>query len=147
MAQSNAQKQLQQYDTDIAVLKVEFKNLDEKFDTALKDVRSDIKTNTDLIREGNASTHKMLIDFQKSNLAQWYYTQPDEASLILPGASDTGKPILNLYGNSRETESRESEPPRIHVSGSPLDSCDGRSKKSDLVQRSKYGLPVICFDL
>ena len=69
MAQSNAQKQLQQYDTDIAVLKVEFKNLDEKFDTALKDVRSDIKTNTDLIREGNASTHKMLIDFQKSNQA------------------------------------------------------------------------------
>ena len=43
--------------------------MDEKFDTALKDVRSDIKTNTDLIREGNASTHKMLIDFQKSNQA------------------------------------------------------------------------------
>ena len=67
MAQSNAQKQLQQYDTDIAVLKVEFKNLDQKFDTALEDVKADIKTNTDLIKEGNASTHKMLNDFNKSN--------------------------------------------------------------------------------
>ncbi len=67
MAQSNAQKQLQQYDTDIAVLKVEFKNLDTKFDTALEDVKADIKTNTDLIKEGNASTHKMLLDFNKSN--------------------------------------------------------------------------------
>ncbi len=54
MAQSNAQKQLQQYDTDIAVLKVEFKNLDEKFDTALQDVKADIKVNSDLIKEGNA---------------------------------------------------------------------------------------------
>jgi len=69
MAQSNAQKQLQQYDTDIAVLKVEFKNLDEKFDTALEDVKADIKVNSELIKEGNASTHKMLIDFQKSNQA------------------------------------------------------------------------------
>ena len=43
MAQNQAQKQLAQYDTDIAVLKVEFKNLDTKFDTALEDVRSDIK--------------------------------------------------------------------------------------------------------
>ena len=69
MAQSNAQKQLQQYDTDIAVLKVEFKNLDTKFDTALEDVKADIKVNSELIKEGNASTHKMLIDFQKSNQA------------------------------------------------------------------------------
>jgi ABC-type transporter Mla subunit MlaD len=67
MAQSNAQKQLQQYDTDIAVLKVEFKNLDQKFDTALEDVKADIKTNSELIKEGNASTHKMLNDFNKSN--------------------------------------------------------------------------------
>jgi len=67
MAQNQAQKQLAQYDTDIAVLKVEFKNLDTKFDTALEDVRSDIKTNTDLIKEGNAPTQKMLIDFNKSN--------------------------------------------------------------------------------
>ena len=67
MAQNQAQKQLAQYDTDIAVLKVEFKNLDIKFDTALEDVRSDIKTNTDLIKEGNASTQKMLIEFNKSN--------------------------------------------------------------------------------
>ena len=67
MAQSNAQKQLQQYDTDIAVLKVEFKNLDEKFDTALSDVKHDIKECETLIKEGNASTHKMLIDFNKSN--------------------------------------------------------------------------------
>lgn len=67
MAQSQAQKQLAQYDTDIAVLKVEFKNLDTKFDTALEDVRADIKTNTDLIKEGNASTQKMLMDFNKSN--------------------------------------------------------------------------------
>ena len=67
MAQSNAQKQLQQYDTEIAVLKVEFKNLDEKFDTALEDVKADIKVNSELIKEGNASTHKMLIDFNKSN--------------------------------------------------------------------------------
>ena len=67
MAQSQAQKQLAQYDTDIAVLKVEFKNLDTKFDTALEDVKADIKTNTDLIKEGNASTHKMLLDFNKSN--------------------------------------------------------------------------------
>ena len=69
MAQSHAQKQLQQYDTDIAVLKVEFKNLDTKFDTALEDVKADIRVNSDLIKEGNASTHKMLIDFQKSNQA------------------------------------------------------------------------------
>jgi len=69
MAQTQAQKQLQQYDTDIAVLKVEFKNLDTKFDTALIDVKADIKVNSDLIKEGNASTHKMLIDFQKSNQA------------------------------------------------------------------------------
>ena len=67
MAQNQAQKQLAQYDTDIAVLKVEFKNLDTKFDTALEDVRADIKTNTDLIKEGNASTQKMLMDFNKSN--------------------------------------------------------------------------------
>ena len=67
MAQTQAQKQLQQYDTDIAVLKVEFKNLDTKFDTALEDVKADIKTNSDLIKEGNASTQKMLIDFNKSN--------------------------------------------------------------------------------
>ena len=67
MAQNQAQKQLAQYDTDIAVLKVEFKNLDTKFDTALEDVRADIKTNTDLIEEGNASTQKMLMDFNKSN--------------------------------------------------------------------------------
>ena len=65
MAQTQAQKQLQQYDTDIAVLKVEFKNLDTKFDTALIDVKADIKVNSDLIKEGNASTHKMLNDFQK----------------------------------------------------------------------------------
>jgi hypothetical protein len=69
MAQTQAQKQLQQYDTDIAVLKVEFKNLDTKFDTALIDVKADIKVNSDLIKEGNASTHKMLNDFQKSNQA------------------------------------------------------------------------------
>ena len=49
MAQSNAQKQLQQYDTDIAVLKVEFKNLDTKFDTALEDVKADIKVNSCLL--------------------------------------------------------------------------------------------------
>ena len=67
MAQNNAQKQLQQYDTDIAVLKVEFKNLDTKFDTALQDVKADIKINSDLIKEGNASTHKLLIDFNQSN--------------------------------------------------------------------------------
>jgi len=67
MAQSNAQKQLQQYDTEIAVLKVEFKNLDEKFDTALNDVKHDIKECETLIKEGNASTHKLLHDFQKSN--------------------------------------------------------------------------------
>ena len=67
MAQTQAQKQLQQYDTDIAVLKVEFKNLDQKFDTALEDVKADIKTNSELIKEGNASTHKMLNDFNKSN--------------------------------------------------------------------------------
>ena len=69
MPQAQSQKQLQQYDTDIAVLKVEFKNLDTKFDTALQDVKADIKVNSDLIKEGNASTHKMLIDFQKSNQA------------------------------------------------------------------------------
>lgn len=54
MAQSNAQKQLQQYDTEIAVLKVEFKNLDIKFDTALTDVKHDIKECETLIKEGNA---------------------------------------------------------------------------------------------
>jgi|TARA_R110000751_G_scaffold93403_1_gene182491 hypothetical protein len=67
MAQNNAQKQLQQYDTDIAVLKVEFKNLDEKFDTSLQAVKDDIKEVQTEIRSGNASTHKILIDHQKSN--------------------------------------------------------------------------------
>ena len=50
MAQTQAQKQLQQYDTDISVLKVEFKNLDTNFDTALIDVKADIKVNSDLIK-------------------------------------------------------------------------------------------------
>ena len=48
-------------------MKVEFKNLDTKFDTALEDVKADIKVNSELIKEGNASTQKMLIDFNKSN--------------------------------------------------------------------------------
>ena len=43
MAQSQAQKQLQKYDADIAVLQVEFKNLDSKFDTSLADVKADVK--------------------------------------------------------------------------------------------------------
>ena len=43
MPQSNAQKQLQKYDADIAVLQVEFKNLDSKFDASLADVKADVK--------------------------------------------------------------------------------------------------------
>jgi len=67
MAQSNAQKQLMKYDADIAVLQVEFKNLDAKFDTGMKDVKEDINRLSLDIKDGNESTHRMLIDFQKSN--------------------------------------------------------------------------------
>jgi len=39
MPQSQAQRQLQKYDAEIAVLQVEFKNLDRKFDTEIRCVR------------------------------------------------------------------------------------------------------------
>jgi len=70
MAQSQAQKQLQKYDADIAVLQVEFRNLDSKFDTALADVKADVKEVSLKMDKHNDSTHTMLKEFQSTNVKQ-----------------------------------------------------------------------------
>ena len=73
MAQSNAQK-LQKYDADIAVLQVEFKNLDSKFDTSLADVKADVKADVREVSEKldkhTDSTHSLLREFQATNVSQ-----------------------------------------------------------------------------
>ena len=70
MAQSQAQKQLQKYDADIAVLQVEFKNLDSKFDTSLADVKADVKEVSEKLDKHNDSTHTLLREFQSTNVKQ-----------------------------------------------------------------------------
>ena len=70
MAQSQAQKQLQKYDADIAVLQVEFKNLDSKFDTSLADVKADVKEVSEKLDKHTDSTHSLLKEFQATNVSQ-----------------------------------------------------------------------------
>ena len=72
MPQSNAQKQLQKYDADIAVLQVEFKNLDSKFDASLADVKADVKEVSEKLDKHNEGTHSLLREFQATNVSQHY---------------------------------------------------------------------------
>ena len=72
MAQSQAQKQLQKYDADIAVLQVEFKNLDSKFDASLADVKADVKEVSEKLDKHNEGTHSLLREFQATNVSQHY---------------------------------------------------------------------------
>ena len=71
MAQSNAQK-LQKYDADIAVLQVEFRNLDSKFDASLADVKADVKEVSEKLDKHNEGTHSLLREFQATNVSQHY---------------------------------------------------------------------------
>jgi len=62
-AASSTQKQLKNAETEIAVLQVQFKNLDGKVDDLkedLKDVRENIVSTTE-------STHELLKSFQETN--------------------------------------------------------------------------------
>ena len=68
MAQSQAQRQLQKYDTEIAVLQVEFKNLDQKFDTQVIELKSQVRDVSDKIDRHTEATQDMIRDFQESNL-------------------------------------------------------------------------------
>ena len=70
MAQSQAQKQLLKYDADIAVLQVEFKNLDSKFDASLADVKADVKEVSEKLDKHTDSTHVLLREFQATNVIQ-----------------------------------------------------------------------------
>jgi hypothetical protein len=72
MAQSQAQKQLQKYDADIAVLQVEFRNLDSKFDASLADVKADVKEVSEKLDKHNEGTHSLLREFQATNVSQHY---------------------------------------------------------------------------
>lgn len=68
MPQSQAQRQLQKYDADIAVLQVEFKNLDRKFDSELIELKGQVKDVSDKMDKHYDSTHELIRSFQKSNL-------------------------------------------------------------------------------
>lgn len=60
----NVQRTLKQTETDIAVLQIQFKNLDEKVDdlkTDMKDMRVESQVQTD-------STHALLKGFQQTNV-------------------------------------------------------------------------------
>lgn len=60
----NVQRTLKQTETDIAVLQIQFKNLDEKVDELkvdMKDMRVDMQDHTD-------STHRLLRSFQETNV-------------------------------------------------------------------------------
>jgi hypothetical protein len=72
MAQSQAQKQLLKYDADIAVLQVEFRNLDSKFDASLADVKADVKEVSEKLDKHNEGTHSLLREFQATNVSQHY---------------------------------------------------------------------------
>ncbi len=59
-----AQVSLKQTETEVAVLQVQFKNLDEKVDEVkaeLKDIRDDMSRNND-------ATHSLIREFQNSNV-------------------------------------------------------------------------------
>ena len=63
MAQSV--QQLKQTETEVAILQVQFKNLDEKVDelkSDMKDIRDDMQKQTD-------STHALIKGFQDSNVS------------------------------------------------------------------------------
>jgi hypothetical protein len=68
MAQSQAQRQLQKYDAEIAVLQVEFKNLDKKFDTEIIELKGSVKDVSEKLDNHTESTHKLIREFQASNL-------------------------------------------------------------------------------
>lgn len=57
--------QLKQTETEVAVLQVQFKNLDEKVD----DLKSDLKDMRDDLQKQSESTHSMLKGFQDANVA------------------------------------------------------------------------------
>lgn len=67
MPQSQAQRQLK-YDADIAVLQVEFKNLDKKFDTEIVELKGQVKDVSDKLDKTTESTHKLIREFQITNL-------------------------------------------------------------------------------
>jgi hypothetical protein len=68
MPQSQAQRQLQKYDADIAVLQVEFKNLDKKFDTDFIELKGQVKDVSEKMDKHYDSTQQLIRDFQESNL-------------------------------------------------------------------------------
>ena len=66
MAQTSSVQQLKQAETEIAVLQVQYGNINEKVDdlkSDLKDLRSHIDTHMD-------TTHKLIKDFQDENKKQ-----------------------------------------------------------------------------
>lgn len=67
MPQTQAQRQLK-YDADIAVLQVEFKNLDKKFDTEIIELKGQVKDVSDKLDKTTESTHALIRSFQTSNL-------------------------------------------------------------------------------
>jgi peptidoglycan hydrolase CwlO-like protein len=69
MPQSQAQRQLQKYDADIAVLQVEFKNLDKKIDTEIIELKGQVKDVSDKMDKHTESTQQLIRDFQESNVA------------------------------------------------------------------------------
>jgi hypothetical protein len=60
----NVQRTLKQTETDIAVLQIQFKNLDEKVD----DLKVDMKDMRVEIQEQTNSTHVLLKGFQHTNV-------------------------------------------------------------------------------
>lgn len=56
--------QLKQAETDIAVLQVQVKTLDEKID----DIKIDLKEMRENMEESDSNTQDMIKDFQKSNI-------------------------------------------------------------------------------
>ena len=68
MAQSQAQRQLQKYDTEIAVLQVEFKNLDQKFDTQVIEIKGQVRDVSDKLDRHTEATQDMIREFQTANL-------------------------------------------------------------------------------
>lgn len=56
--------QLKQAETDIAVLQVQVKTLDEKID----DIKIDLKEMRENMDESNSDTQDMIKDFQRSNI-------------------------------------------------------------------------------
>lgn len=64
MANLSNMPQLKQAETDIAVLQVQFKTLDEKID----DIKVDLKDIRDSLDDSNANTQEMIKEVQKSNI-------------------------------------------------------------------------------